>query len=93
MHNILTTTLGKVGITLNINWFEPEDASIFEDVEASYRKLAFFGGWFANPILKDGKYPEIMRQKVCVVGPKGNFLLLLRNLHAVEKSPIEKTHS
>ena len=56
--------LGKVGITLNMNWAEP---AIFNDsshVEAAETKQQFESGWFANPIFVNGKYPEIMRQKV-----------------------------
>ena len=56
--------LGKVGITLNMNWAEP---AIFNDsshVEAAETKQQFESGWFANPIFVNGKYPDIMRQKV-----------------------------
>merc|ERR1712223_2381741 len=55
---------GKVGITLNMNWAEP---AIFNDsshVEAAETKQQFESGWFANPIFVNGKYPDIMRQKV-----------------------------
>jgi hypothetical protein len=55
---------GVVGITLNVDWFEPLDSSDLSHVEACNTKLQFFAGWFANPIYIDGKYPEIMRQKV-----------------------------
>ena len=47
-----------------MNWFEP---AIFNDsshVEASETKNQFEGGWFANPIFVNGKYPDIMRQKI-----------------------------
>ena len=53
-----------MGITLNVDWFEPLDSSDPSHVEACNTKLQFFAGWFANPIYIDGKYPEIMRQKV-----------------------------
>jgi beta-glucosidase/6-phospho-beta-glucosidase/beta-galactosidase len=56
---------GQVGITLNINWFEPVNYTHPEHAEAANTRILFQGGWFANPILVDGKYPDIMRQKVC----------------------------
>ena len=33
-------------------------------MDAVERYLQFNFGWFAHPILKDGKYPTIMRQKI-----------------------------
>ena len=56
--------LGRVGITLNVNWMEPEDPSDDDHIEASNTKLQFDFGWFARPILIDGKYPDVMREKV-----------------------------
>ena len=47
-----------------MNWAEP---AIFNDsshVEAAETKQQFESGWFANPIFVNGKYPDIMRQKV-----------------------------
>lgn len=64
---------GVVGITLNVDWFEPLDSSDLSHVEACNTKLQFFAGWFANPIYINGKYPDIMRQKV----PIHNWLKLL----------------
>lgn len=55
---------GKVGITLNLNYFQPEDFENESDVEASNTLMQFMAGWFANPILVNGKYPDIMRQKI-----------------------------
>jgi lactase-phlorizin hydrolase len=55
---------GRVGITLNVNWMEPEDPSDPNHVEASNIKLQFDFGWFARPILVDGQYPDVMREKV-----------------------------
>eukprot|EP00211_Chloroparvula_japonica_P001742 CAMPEP_0119133958 /NCGR_PEP_ID=MMETSP1310-20130426/14756_1 /TAXON_ID=464262 /ORGANISM="Genus nov. species nov., Strain RCC2339" /LENGTH=538 /DNA_ID=CAMNT_0007124693 /DNA_START=78 /DNA_END=1691 /DNA_ORIENTATION=+ len=52
---------GSIGITLNTNWWEP-----LTDTEDDKRTvevaLAFFMGWFADPIFRDGNYPEIMRE-------------------------------
>ena len=56
--------IGAVGITLNCDWFEPYDSTDESHVEAALTKLQFFVGWFANPIYVNGKYPEIMREKV-----------------------------
>ena len=56
--------LGQVGITLNVNWFEPLDFKNESHVEASDTLVKFMLGWFANPILVNGDYPEIMKEKV-----------------------------
>jgi len=58
------TLSGKVGITLNINWFQPFNSTDANHVEASITKLQFSGGWFANPIFVNGQYPDVMREKV-----------------------------
>ena len=55
---------GICGITLNIHWAEPRDPENIEDIKASERYLQFNFGWFAHPILKDGKYPSEMREKI-----------------------------
>ena len=55
---------GVIGITLNIHWAEPKDPTNEEDIAAAERYLQFNFGWFAHPILKDGKYPSIMREKI-----------------------------
>ena len=56
--------LGQVGITLNVNWAEPEDTSNQPDLAAAQTKLQFDFGWFAKPILVDGFYPPVMRSKI-----------------------------
>ena len=56
--------IGKVGITLNVDWYEPAVFNATEHIEACETKMQFFAGWFANPIFVNGQYPEIMRQKV-----------------------------
>ena len=58
------TQKGECGITLNIHWAEPENPDGIEDLCACERYLQFNFGWFAHPILKDGKYPPIMREKI-----------------------------
>ena len=47
-----------------MDWYEPTIFNETSHVEASETKLQFFAGWFANPIFVNGKYPEVMRQKV-----------------------------
>lgn len=54
---------GKVGITVNINWYDPKDDQL-ENIEAAERALQFLGGWIANPIYGTGDYPDVMKQKV-----------------------------
>ena len=66
MVQLLKFTLGRVGITLNVNWSEPEVDSDPAYVEAANNDLHFNLGWFAKPILVDGKYPDVMREKVYV---------------------------
>ena len=47
-----------------MNWFEPLDFKNESHVEASDTLVKFMLGWFANPILANGDYPEIMKEKV-----------------------------
>ena len=56
---------GQIGITLNTAWAEPLDPYDASDLEASETDMQFGLGWYAQPILKDGKYPTVMREKVC----------------------------
>ena len=55
---------GQVGITLNFHWAEPQDPEDPGCVEAAETYKQFYIGWFGHPILKDGKYPSVMREKV-----------------------------
>ncbi|KAM0941498.1 putative beta-glucosidase [Dioscorea sansibarensis] len=50
---------GKIGITLNSNWFVPFSKSIL-DIAAAKRSLDFMFGWFMNPLVY-GDYPFSMR--------------------------------
>ena len=61
--DFLASQGGKVGITLNVNWGEPEDETNPEHLEASQRFMDFFLGWYANPIFVDGKYPEVYKNQ------------------------------
>lgn len=56
--------LGKVGITLNIDWKAPKSNRSAEDAEASERALQFMVGWFAHPIYLNGDYSDIMKKQV-----------------------------
>ena len=47
-----------------MNWDEPTIHNDSSHVEASEIQAQFDVGWFANPIFVNGKYPDIMRQKV-----------------------------
>lgn len=60
--NMMCVT-GKVGITVNINWYESKDGQP-ENIEAAERALQFLGGWIANPIYGSGDYPQVMIEKV-----------------------------
>ena len=51
---------GKVGITLNSNWFEPKTE---EEVEAAERSLQFYFGLFAAPLVF-GNWPRVVEERV-----------------------------
>ena len=55
---------GQCGITLNCEWAEPQDPNDPSHVEASNTNIQFYLGWFAHPIFVNGRYPEVMREKV-----------------------------
>jgi len=55
---------GKVGITLNTNWGEPQEPENPAHQAASETWMQFSYGWFAHAIFKDGKYPEVMRTNI-----------------------------
>jgi len=59
---IIDVYLGKVGITLDGNWFVAHDINNPADLAAAERALAFHFQWFAEPILVSGDYPDVMRQ-------------------------------
>ncbi|PIK52496.1 putative lactase-phlorizin hydrolase-like [Apostichopus japonicus] len=56
--------MGEIGIALNSDFIEPYNRSIPSDVEAASRSLRFGLGWYANPIFKNGDYPDIMKEKI-----------------------------
>jgi len=55
---------GQVGITLNFHWAEPQDPDDPGCLEAAETYKQFYIGWFGHPILKDGSYPPVMREKI-----------------------------
>ncbi|KAI4494485.1 hypothetical protein M0802_008806 [Mischocyttarus mexicanus] len=53
---------GKVGIVLNLKWFQPENPRNVEDQLAAERAFQWWNGWFLNPLFSEqGDYPEIMK--------------------------------
>ncbi|GLV37189.1 uncharacterized protein CBL_01981 [Carabus blaptoides fortunei] len=55
---------GRVGITIDSSWFEPETNST-EDKNAAERAVQIKFGWWAHPIFsKSGDYPEIMKERI-----------------------------
>ncbi|KAG8376394.1 hypothetical protein BUALT_Bualt09G0058900 [Buddleja alternifolia] len=53
---------GKIGISLNCNWYAPYTDSV-ADIDASKRAVDFMIGWFLSPLLT-GKYPQTMIDNV-----------------------------
>ncbi len=53
---------GRIGITNNCDWREPETDS-YEDKQAAQRALEFYLGWFADPVHR-GCYPEVMVERL-----------------------------
>ncbi|XP_047122275.1 beta-glucosidase 34-like [Schistocerca piceifrons] len=58
-----STQNGKVGITLNCDWFVPYD-DLEESLEAQERVIEFQLDLYANPIYIDGDYPAVVRERV-----------------------------
>lgn len=52
---------GQVGITLNCEWFDPQNPIKVSDIETAERAIQFYIGWFGHPIFVDGDYPEVMK--------------------------------
>ena len=62
--NLFKEQNGKIGITLSVGWKEPEDPSNSTHLEASETGMMFDIGWYTEPILGSGHYPEVMRRKI-----------------------------
>ncbi|XP_069134731.1 LOW QUALITY PROTEIN: lactase/phlorizin hydrolase-like [Argopecten irradians] len=55
---------GKVGITCNCDWEVPKSENVPSDREAAERALQFHFGWFINPVLNNGDYPDVMKWQI-----------------------------
>ncbi|KAK7508169.1 hypothetical protein BaRGS_00000408 [Batillaria attramentaria] len=66
---------GMISITLNTDFFSPKDPDNPAHVEAAERAQEFMLGWFANPIYKDGDYPQVMKDYVRRNSPRGSSRL------------------
>ncbi|CAG8305857.1 unnamed protein product [Penicillium salamii] len=55
---------GKIGISLNGDYYEPWDSQDRRDYEAAERRMEFHIGWFANPACLAQDYPECMRAQL-----------------------------
>ncbi|XP_021358662.1 lactase-phlorizin hydrolase-like, partial [Mizuhopecten yessoensis] len=58
------TQHGKVGITCNCDWEVPKSESVPSDRDAAERALQFHFGWFVNPVLNNGDYPDVMKWQI-----------------------------
>ena len=55
---------GKVGINLAASWYQPKTSSEPEVSKAVERAFQFQLGWFAEPILLTGDYPNVMKKQI-----------------------------
>ncbi|PHH80283.1 hypothetical protein CDD83_3771 [Cordyceps sp. RAO-2017] len=55
---------GRIGISLNGDYYEPWDGADSRDCEAAERRMQFQIGWFANPIFLQSDYPPCMRAQL-----------------------------
>ncbi|KAM4626992.1 lactase/phlorizin hydrolase-like [Discoglossus pictus] len=62
--NYRATQGGLISITLNSDWAEPRNPYKQEDVDATWRYMMFFAGWFGEPIFKTGDYSEVMKTRI-----------------------------
>ncbi|KAK9311388.1 beta-glucosidase 1B [Lipomyces starkeyi] len=70
---------GRIGISLNGDYYEPWNAGDPLDHEAAERRMEFHIGWFANPIFLGQDYPQCMRDQLGSRLPKfskSDFALL-----------------
>ena len=56
--------LGRVGITLNCDWWQPLNADDPADWQAAERAMQFHCAWFKHPIFVSGDYPDVMKEYV-----------------------------
>ncbi|GAQ10339.1 beta-glucosidase 1B [Aspergillus lentulus] len=55
---------GKIGISLNGDYYEPWNAEDERDHAAAERRMEFHIGWFANPVFLVRDYPACMREQL-----------------------------
>lgn len=55
---------GRVGITLNCEWWVPKNPDDPADWDAAERGMEFHCGWFKHPIFVNGDYPDVMRKYI-----------------------------
>ncbi|KAJ5662379.1 uncharacterized protein N7477_009995 [Penicillium maclennaniae] len=55
---------GKIGISLNGDYYEPWDSQDERDKLAAERRMEFHIGWFANPVCLAQDYPVCMREQL-----------------------------
>eukprot|EP00058_Branchiostoma_floridae_P023578 XP_002609068.1 hypothetical protein BRAFLDRAFT_96909 [Branchiostoma floridae] len=55
---------GSIGIVISSMWGEPADLHSPADRQAATNYMEFFFGWFANPIIGNGDYPDVMKRMV-----------------------------
>ncbi|OJJ01780.1 hypothetical protein ASPVEDRAFT_130780 [Aspergillus versicolor CBS 583.65] len=55
---------GRIGVSLNGDYFEPWDSEDPRDHEAAERRMDFHLGWFANPMMLAQDYPAAMRAQL-----------------------------
>ncbi|KND90722.1 Beta-glucosidase 1B [Tolypocladium ophioglossoides CBS 100239] len=55
---------GRIGISLNGDFYEPWDSADDRDHAAAERRMEFHIGWFANPIFLKKDYPSCMREQL-----------------------------
>ncbi|XP_033096417.1 lactase-phlorizin hydrolase-like [Anneissia japonica] len=55
---------GKIGITLNSDYYQAADMNDPDTIEAAERAQQFVMGWFGHPVYKNGDYPEVMKETI-----------------------------
>ncbi|KAJ0415022.1 glycoside hydrolase superfamily [Aspergillus carlsbadensis] len=55
---------GRIGVSLNGDYYEPWDPEDPRDHEAAERRMEFHIGWFANPMMLARDYPPAMRAQL-----------------------------
>ena len=64
LKRIMVLFSGKIGINLAASWYKPKKATEPEVSDAIERAFQFELGWFAEPILLTGDYPDVMKQQI-----------------------------